>query len=72
LEKVNIEGLLRAAGQNIKRLLKAGWRRKPHQLPGSAALRPAFHCHFPVDAILIFVSQPTFSTGCPLILVWQF
>jgi hypothetical protein len=38
LEKVNIEGLLRAAGQNIKRLLKAKSAKRP--------LRPAFEWVF--------------------------
>ncbi len=42
LQKVNMEGLLRAAGQNIKRLLKARMWRKPLKPGGSAALRPAF------------------------------
>lgn len=40
LEKVNIEGLLRAAGQNIKRLLKNRIGKKPFKPAGSAALRP--------------------------------
>ncbi len=40
LEKVNIEGVLKAAGQNIKRLLRAITRSKPLQPAGSAALRP--------------------------------
>ena len=39
LEKVNIEGLLRAAGQNIKRLLKGRTGRNPLRPAGSAALR---------------------------------
>jgi transposase len=38
LEKVNIEGLIRAAGQNIKRLLKARTWRKPLKPAGSVAL----------------------------------
>jgi DDE family transposase len=42
LEKVNIEGILKAAGQNIKRLLKGKTWRKPLKPAGSAALRPAF------------------------------
>jgi hypothetical protein len=42
LEKVNIEGLLRAAGQNIKRLLKAKTWGNPLKPAGSAALRPIF------------------------------
>ncbi len=42
LEKVNIEGLLRAAGQNIKRLLKGKIWRKPLKPAGSAALRTPF------------------------------
>jgi len=42
LEKVNIEGLLKAAGQNIKRLLKRKTWRNPLKPAGSAALRPAF------------------------------
>lgn len=41
LEKVNIEGIFRAAGQNIKRLLKGKTWRKPHKPAGSAALQPA-------------------------------
>lgn len=46
LEKVNIEGLMRAAGQNIKRLLKANRWQKPHKPAGSAALPPAFLSSF--------------------------
>ena len=42
LEKVNIEGLMRAAGQNIKRLLKARTVKRPLRPAGSAGLRPAF------------------------------
>jgi len=39
LIKVNIEGLITAAGQNIKRLLKARWS-KPSDPAGVLALRP--------------------------------
>lgn len=46
LEKVNIEGLMRAAGQNIKRLLKARTGKTPLKPAGSAALRPAFQWVF--------------------------
>jgi hypothetical protein len=46
LEKVNIEGLMRAAGQNIKRLLKARTWRKPLRPAASAALRPTFEWVF--------------------------
>jgi transposase len=42
LEKVNIEGLVKAAGQNIKRLLKGRSWWKPLKPAGSAALRPNF------------------------------
>src|SRR5215468_6185279 len=41
LWRVNIEGLIRAAGQNIKRLLKARTWNKPLRPAGSAALGPA-------------------------------
>ena len=40
LEKVNIEGLLRASGQNIKRLLKARTGKPPLKPSGSVVLRP--------------------------------
>jgi hypothetical protein len=46
LLKVNIEGLLRAAGQNIKRLLKGNPGRKPLKPAGSPALWPAFYWAF--------------------------
>lgn len=46
LEKVNIEGLMRAAGQNIKRLLKARIGKRPLKPAGSAALRPIFEWVF--------------------------
>jgi transposase len=46
LEKVNIEGLLRAAGQNIKRLLKAKSGKRPLKPTGSAALQPTFEWAF--------------------------
>lgn len=46
LEKVNIEGLLRAAGQNIKRLLKGNTWKRPLKPAGSTALQPAFHWAF--------------------------
>jgi hypothetical protein len=46
LEKVNIEGLMRAAGQNIKRLLKARTRKSPLRPAGSAALRHTFQWAF--------------------------
>jgi hypothetical protein len=39
LEKVNIEALLIASGQNVKRLLAFGGRR-PKKLAHAAALRP--------------------------------
>ena len=39
LEKVNIEALLIASGQNVKRLLAYGGRR-PKNLAQTAALRP--------------------------------
>jgi transposase len=39
LEKVNIEGVMKAAGQNIKRLLKGKTWRKPLKPAGSATLR---------------------------------
>jgi hypothetical protein len=42
LEKVNIEGLMRAAGQNIKRLLKAKSWWKPLKPAKSMAVRPCF------------------------------
>ena len=42
LWRVNIEELIRAAGQNIKRLLKARTWNKPLRPVGSAALRPCF------------------------------
>lgn len=40
LEKVNIEGILKATGQNIKRLLKGKTWKKPPKPAGSAALLP--------------------------------
>ena len=40
LWRVNIEGLIRAAGQNIKRLLKGKTWSRPLRPAGSAALRP--------------------------------
>ena len=46
LEKVNIEGLLRAAGQNMKRLSKERTWRNPFKPAGSAALRIAFEQAF--------------------------
>ncbi len=46
IEKVNMEGLFRAAGQNIKRLLKERTWRKPLKPAGSAALRSAFEQAF--------------------------
>ena len=42
LWRVNIEGLVRAAGQNIKRLLKGKTWSRPLRPTGSAALRPNF------------------------------
>jgi hypothetical protein len=39
LEKVNIEALPIASGQNIKRLV-AAWERGPRKLAQAAALRP--------------------------------
>jgi hypothetical protein len=46
LEKVNIEGLMRAAGQNIKRFLKAKSGKRPLKPAGSAALLPIFQWIF--------------------------
>lgn len=40
LEKVNVEGLLKAAGQNLKRFLKARTGHQPLKPAGGAALRP--------------------------------
>jgi hypothetical protein len=42
LWRVNIEGLLRAAGQNIKRLLKGRTWSRPLKPAGTASLRPDF------------------------------
>lgn len=48
LEKVNIEGLMRASGQNIKRLLKAGRGSKRTSPVGGIALQiPPFFVPFP-------------------------
>lgn len=46
LEKVNMEGLMRATGQNIKRLLKARTGKRPLRPTGSAALRHTFQWAF--------------------------
>ncbi|MBI1281347.1 MAG: IS1182 family transposase [Anaerolineaceae bacterium] len=46
LEKVNVEGVMKAAGQNIKRLLKGKTWRKPLKPAGSAALRSPFQWVF--------------------------
>lgn len=40
LEKVNVEGLLKAAGQNLKRLLQARSEHQPLKPAGSAILHP--------------------------------
>ncbi|MCZ7545097.1 MAG: IS1182 family transposase [Anaerolineae bacterium] len=65
LRKVNIEGLMTAAGQNIKRLLNpAKWSRQPDPA-GAIALRPPLHflqrCR---QASLPCRERGPFSTGC--------
>jgi transposase len=62
LIKVNIQGLLTAAGQNIKRLLKAWMSQKPLKPTGSAVLSLVSELAFyPFRCGLLF--QNTFSTG---------
>jgi hypothetical protein len=63
LEKVNIEVVLRAAGQNIKRLLKGKTWRKPLRPAGSAALRSPFQWVFCLLSRTSLVRPATFSTG---------
>lgn len=63
LEKVNIEGVLKAAGQNIKRLLKGSTWRTPLKPADSAALRPAFEWAFCLLSRSNLVRLTTFSTG---------
>jgi transposase len=55
LLKVNIEGVMVAAGQNLKRLIK-------HRLAVLFCVFPE-----PVIASLIFIPAPTFSTACSLL-----
>lgn len=67
LEKVNVEGLLKATGQNLKRLLKARSWHKPLKPAGSAALRPTELRVFYAFKLTPVFLPPTFSTRCKFV-----
>jgi hypothetical protein len=71
LAKVNIEGAMKAAGQNIKRLLNAKQQRKPRNPVGGVMLLSLFsfqaYSH-PQPLCSLLSLKTTFSTGSILIL----